>query len=904
MSSTNYPANYLAKNAQRSKALNVVVQIAGVPQTFSLVPIYQKIRYGDPRLVYGLPGLTYGGLELLEDQMSILKIDSGLNITQAIEPEQGRGSVATISLQFIDKAGYMSRVIAPGVIIPDILGNTLVTVSVGYANTAFPGDYYKVFRGYVSKTQSSPGLVTLELSDANIKRRQTIFLGGTDALPLPLDAATTIIPMANPAAFIQQIRGPSGGYDSGVTTYLLIDSEYMIYAPNSLVGTLPVSTQATWVTGTSTLTVTSAAGLINGLAVGAALAGIPANTIITGIVGTTVTINTVTTTTQAGATDVAFYPVLNVVGRGGAYSRGTASAAHDPGAAITNVVQFQDNAIAMALKIMMSGWGGAWLSGVPCTALGTSLDPSNPQTNVIVLPPGVDAQDDYGLTVGDYITVSDSMAGNNGTYTITDIQDDLGDSNRMIFVNAPLTLENPASSVELAFRSQYDVYPLSCGLGNVPQEIDVAGHQEAQQFFFSAGFYQQQVVILDTQNGQGGKDLIEGTLWLPLGIYTITRYGRVSVAVTKPPIAGSSLVYLDGTNVIDPQTIMVERALNTRRFYNVVTYSYDLDDAGNYNSQDFLFDTNSLTKIDVEAVLPINADGTKSSLGGNVLVQTRGTFILNRYKNAAYQITLKCNWAAASLIEVGDVVALADNGDLKITNLEDGVRNLGTQLFEVIQRQLTIQKGQATLTLLSNLGYTVNQRFATISPSSIVSTGSNTVSVRIQNSFGNTNEPSKWKRFSGQNIVVHDPLWTRVATVQFLGFDAVDQYKMLLGSALPFTPQPGDLVDIVPYGASASPAVNKAYKTLYSFIDPSAAVVAGISGTQFTVSAGDAANVQVGAPLFIHDVGYNTISKPCAVLSVVGTTVTLKTSLGFTPTAGMIAENLGWPDGGGSYLIL
>lgn len=838
MTTTAYPPGYLALNSQRDKLLNIVVQIDGVPQTFSLVPVYEKLRYGDPRLTYGLAGLVYGGLIAKANVMPILKVDSGLNITQQIEPEQGRGSVATLSLQFIDKDGYMSKVISPGIIITEPLGNALVTVSVGYANSAFPGDYYKVFRGFISKTTSVAGVVTLELSDANIKRRQTIFLGGTSSLTSSIDSSQTNIPINDTSGFIQPIIGPDGStYDPSVKTYLMIDDEYMTYGP-------------------------------------------------TGI--------------SAGN--------ITVLSRGGSNSRGTTPSAHAIGTTVTNSVQFEGNVIDLALKIMLSGWGGPWMSDVPVTALGLSLDYLNVQPAAVVFPPGVDVVDEYGLTIGDYIAISGSTAGNDGSYIVEDIQDDLDDTNRMVILDRDLAMENPASSVRLAFRSQYDTFPISCGLSNTPQEVDVGTFQQSRQFFFSSGFYRQRVAVLDTQNGQGGKDLIEGTLFLAMGIYSITRFGRISMAVTKPPIAGQTLVYLDQNNILEPDKIMVERALNTRRFYNVVSISYDLDDAGNYGNQANFIDTDSLTKITVASSLPINADGVKSDLGGNTAVQVRGEFILKRYKNAAYQITLKTNWEAGSQIEVGDIVALVDNGTLHITNLETGERNLGTQLYEVLQRQLTVQKGYAQLTLLSNLGYTLSQRFATIAPSSQVNdTGSTTTAVRIKDSYGARigSAPKKWARFTNLPIVVHDARWTRSAQVIFTGFDKTDPYLMLLASALPFTPQPDDIVDIAPYGTGTDKTVNALYKTLFTFVNPTLTVVSGISNTQFTVSSGDAAKISVAAAnLFIHNGDYSIESAQVGVQSVVSTTVTVVASLGFTPSAGQLVEGVGWQDGGGSYLIL
>lgn len=838
MSTTNYPPQYLILNDQPTKQLNVVVQIDGVPDLLSLVPIYEKIRYGDPRLTYGLPGIVYGGLIAKENVKPILMINSGLQIQQQIEPEQGRGSVATMNLSFIDKDEYMTQFISNGVIVEEPLGNTLVQVAIGFVNSSYPEDYYRVFRGYITGVTSQPGVVILELSDANIKRRQTIFLGGTSSLSSGIDDTQTAIPVFNTTGFIQPILGPDGTYDPSVTTYIKIDDEFMTYAPT---------------------------GINTGL--------------------------------------------INVLSRGGSHSRGTTPNPHDPGATVTNNVQFQGNVIELALKIMLSGWNGPWLSDVAVSSLGTSLDPLNPEPAAILLPAGIDAVDDYGLTPGDYIYVTGSTAANDGTYIIREIDDALGDPNRMVIVDNPFNLENPASTVSVAFRSQYDTFPIFCGTKNTPIEVDVATHQLDLKNFFSSNIYTEQVFIPDTQNGQSGKDLIEGTLWLPIGVYSITRYGRISLAVTKPPVAQQNIVYLDQTNVLEPDKIRVQRALNRRRFYNVIAYSWDLSDAGDYASTNNLIDSTSLTKINYVSTLPINADGVKTTLGGAVLVQTRGTFILNRYKNAAYEITLKVNWQAGSIIEVGDVIALRDNGTLQISNLETGKRDLGTQLFEVIQRKLDIKTGVSELTLLSNLGYKIGERYATISPSSIVTTGSTLSSIEIQDSYGPLfpgAEHKKWDQFIGLPILVHDYFYTQSATAILLGFDPLDKYKMLVSPNLAFAPSAGQIVDIVSYGTGSDPNYIAHYKTFFSFVSPSIDVVSGISDTQFTVSPGDIGTFNTGIAVVIHNQDYSLFSPECLVSNIdTGTnTITVGTSIGFTPASGQLVEGIGFKDGGGFYRYL
>jgi hypothetical protein len=81
-------------------------------------------------------------------------------------------------------------------------------------------------------------------------------------------------------------------------------------------------------------------------------------------------------------------------------------------------------------------------------------------------------------------------------------------------------------------------------------------------------------------------------------------------------------------------------------------------------------------------------------------------------------------------------------------------------------------------------------------------------------------------------------------------------------------------------------------------------VVSGISPTQFTVSVSDASKIFPGLPVKIHNNNYSIESVEATVDTVVGVTVTLQSSLGFTPAAGQKIELIGFRDLSGPYRIL
>src|SRR5665213_1543482 len=177
--SNNIPPLFSLFNQSNNKNLVVVFQIAGVPDILSSASVGTYVRYGD-QVLYGQAGLVYGGLRPYTTSTggvakSLLALEkSSLSITQSVEPEQGRASISQISATFLDLNGYMTNLCTPGKVIPDILG-AQVNVYLGYAEISFPSDYYLCFRRIVQGVSTTPGMVTLQLGDRNLKRRQDLF---------------------------------------------------------------------------------------------------------------------------------------------------------------------------------------------------------------------------------------------------------------------------------------------------------------------------------------------------------------------------------------------------------------------------------------------------------------------------------------------------------------------------------------------------------------------------------------------------------------------------------------------------------------------------------------------------------------------------------------------------------
>ncbi len=232
------PDNFQRFLNLNSKNVNIVARIDGLEDILASDIVGTRIRYGDGtyygETVDGVP-LRYGGLRpwtspaggtvqpLLDVQ------NSSLTITQAVEQEQGRSSISTLALTFLDDDGYMTEVITPNVILPgDILGR-YVEVFLGFKETSYPEDYWRVFAGRVQGVSAVGKRITLQLADPNLKRRREIFYIATTALASGITDSAGVIPVLSNSDFHNQILGPDGAVDPDVATYIQIDDEVIEY---------------------------------------------------------------------------------------------------------------------------------------------------------------------------------------------------------------------------------------------------------------------------------------------------------------------------------------------------------------------------------------------------------------------------------------------------------------------------------------------------------------------------------------------------------------------------------------------------------------------------------------------------------------------------------------------------
>lgn len=589
-------------------------------------------------------------------------------------------------------------------------------------------------------------------------------------------------------------------------------------------------------------------------------------------------------------------------------AQGSTLATHAAGKSVSACVQIEDHAVDLALKTMLSGWGTYWTSSVPINAFVKTFDPIlGDVANAIIFSVQTDVRKDYGLVVGDYVTVSGASNGaNNVTLkTIKSIFDVGADGNRAIVLDDTTALvgEFPTSAT-LSFRSKYDVYPKSCGLKMTPQEVDVERHEYYKSVFLQQNDNSYRFLIEKETNG---KTFIETEIYLPLGGYSVTKNGRTSMNLIRPPLPEESLTFIDADSILNPQDLAPARSTNTRKFYNEVDVSYDLATDGSYESVNRTVDADSISLIGITSVLPINSQGLRTDKGAETVVRRRAKQTLSRFRRGAVEMKVEANWEKAVQIECGDVIAVRDEGGLQLTNFETGERDVVVDLYEVQGRDLDFRSGKITLQLVAGILFELSDRYATISPSSVIDLVYSTSRFRITSSYGakfGSQEYRKWTDYVGLPIRVHNYNETISEVTTFTSQDLIDPNIITVDPPLSFLPSAGQIIDIDFYPTSTDYEVEKTYKVIHAFLTPSVVITGGISNTSFTVGSGDIAKFQVDFPVRVHNYDYTIDSLELKVTSVFGLIVTVSQDMGFTPSAGQRADYLGYADGKGPYRFI
>lgn len=576
---------------------------------------------------------------------------------------------------------------------------------------------------------------------------------------------------------------------------------------------------------------------------------------------------------------------------------GTTAASHDDDADIETVYVIEGSMIDLALKIMMSGQNGPYLESVPVESFnltdGTLTVPDSIYFgNIDVMGA------DYGVRVGDFVTVTGSTGATNdrAAKEILEVHKFNGGSYIVIDPGTSLSDES-ASPAVVSFRSQYD--SLGIGLSMDPRDVDIDEHLELDALELSA--YSYRFFLNDQVNG---KEFLEKQIYAPYGAYSLPKRARASVGFLGSPLASTQTRTLDRTNICNPQKIRLKRGL-ARNFYNTVVYKYDLDPLlDKYASGLVYTNEDSKNRIPVGSrPFVFESQGIRADLDAAINTDIVSRRVLLRYKFGAEMFeNIEVFFGIGFSIEPGDLV-IFDPENMNVSNTMDGTRQKESRFFEVENRSLNLHTGKVTLSLVDT-NFDSGERYGRISPSSRIEAGAGVNFAVLKDSYGNAiagSEYTKWEDYIGLPVRIHDENFTYDEEVTFDGFDPIDPNKMLFSPDLGVAPSEDYIIDIPLYPTSSDVRVNRAYKINHVHYGPEVEIASGASGTEFDVDSGDVSKFYVGAPIIVHNADFSDESDELEVEAIDGTTITVSGDMGFTPDSTYFASLLGFADGKPCY---
>lgn len=578
---------------------------------------------------------------------------------------------------------------------------------------------------------------------------------------------------------------------------------------------------------------------------------------------------------------------------------GTIASSHSDGASVSSFYRLTASAIQMALKLMLSGPDTYYATDIGIDNFVRSA--SGTDTANTIFFAGLDVETKYGLTVGDYITTTGATNSSNNVSLMTVSSISVTDDGSVVTTSGGSLVLELNSNATASFKSKYNVWPDGLGLGG--DQVDVAEYERLEDLFTSSlptyDFY-----VTDTIKA---KEFIDKEVLYPANLYTLPRKGKISCGVVSPPLAVALLPHINKSNVTNPESIRIKRSLG-KYFYNTIIYKYDFDavETSLSTAGYIKVDEDSKTRIPVGTKsLVITSKGLRKSTANDQILDRNSDRLLDRYKYAAESINISVFYGVGFDIDVGDIVYFGDE-NLAIVDTVHGQRGFTPRLCEVVDKKMNIITGRVDLVLVDT-NYLTEGRYGIFSPSSILSSGSTTTYLKIQNSYGTTSpfiEKDKWVDYIGEDILIHNTTYSTTYTATILGFDPSDDTKMLI-STIGGSPPAGYIIDIINYPASADPEESLVYKSIHCFSGPQLDVATGVSTISFTVSAGDALLIFEGAKILVHDTTYSSVSPEITVESVSGTTITTRESMTFVPTSSYKVDIVGFvADQGAAYRYL
>lgn len=493
---------------------------------------------------------------------------------------------------------------------------------------------------------------------------------------------------------------------------------------------------------------------------------------------------------------------------------GTTAASHSTGDTVSSFYRINSTAIDTALKLMHSGKDGPFVEDATITNF-VDLDGGSTVANAIYFR-GVNVEQEYGLTIGDYVTTTGASNGANNVTLQPIIQVtvlDGGDSSYIVIGGTASFVSETATSGVVDFRSQYDVWGPNTGAEMGSDEVDVNEHLSIKSSFLSSFFYDFYI----TEPIEDMKVFLGEQVYNPASAFSIPRKARASIGYHIGPLPGANIKTLNSTNVLNPDKLQISRSLS-RNFFNSVLYRFNKDALdGEFDYTVVTFDATSSARIPVgNKTLIIEAEGMRTAISGVTLANQATARRLTKYKFGAESIKkIDVDLGTGYAIEIGDII-IFDLGALQVSDKNVGTRSGSTRLFQVENRTFDTRRGLVSLDIVDT-NFSQDARYGLISPSSLVDSGLSTNSFSIKESFSGefgVSEGRKWDDYIGASVVVRSSNYAISDTTVITNVSA---NVITVSPALAFTPSTDYIMELEDYDNQPNTV-----KLVYAFMRDSA----------------------------------------------------------------------------------
>lgn len=170
---------------------NIVLTIDGFEEIFSTVRLVEFWTIGSGVLI-GDPGLEIGGLNQDPNNLTIIsKKGTTREITQQIEIDRGgSGSIQKFNIELVDKDGFLTSLLSPGQVQPDLLGRE-ANVYINLAGGVHPDDSLRIFSGIIDKQDVGPGSWRITVAHPELLKNQDLFIQAQTTITAAIDDTQT-----------------------------------------------------------------------------------------------------------------------------------------------------------------------------------------------------------------------------------------------------------------------------------------------------------------------------------------------------------------------------------------------------------------------------------------------------------------------------------------------------------------------------------------------------------------------------------------------------------------------------------------------------------------------------------------------------------------------------------------